>query len=201
VKKSLAIVMITAVMGLSMLTGEVLIPVGGPHPLVHDASVFQTGDILFIRGRTWRSFIVVLSQWNNSDFSHVGIVLIKDGVPYVIHATPEGMDRGTVISEPLREFLCSKEAAEAGLYRIREGLSDIAKEAAAAAERFAARVIPFDHEFDLLSSEKLYCTELIWLSYKKAGLDLLDRPLEEFGSIILPSALQDSRYVSEIARF
>lgn len=202
-KKHIVIAAIATAVGLSAVLCTALLPISETNPLAYDASVFRTGDILFVRGTSWRSYVVVLLDKGNSDFSHVGLIRVEKGVPYVIHATPnpsEGPESGSVISEALNEFLASKRITQAALYRLRGDSGGVAEAATIIAEGYAARATPFDHEFSLSSAEKLYCTELIWLAYKRAGLNVLDR-FSERNAILLPSALSQSHYLTEIARF
>ncbi len=40
------------------------------------------------------------------------------------------------------------------------------------AEEYAAKETPFDFDFELADDHAVYCTELIWLSYRTAGLKI-----------------------------
>lgn len=175
----------------------------GGEPLVQDTSQFQTGDLLFVRGTSWRSRIVLLINGGGSDFSHVGLVWRRNGRPFVIHATPTSSDklesRGVMV-DPLRKFLSTKHVLQAALYRVKDRNRDIAK-AAATAQRYAAQALPFDHEFDASTPSKLYCTELIWRAYREAGLNLPSTFSESASDPLLPAALRQSRLLTEVARF
>ena len=64
--------------------------------------------------------------------------------------------------------------------------------------------LPFDDRFNLESADRMYCTELVWRAYLKAGIDLVDgvfvrvqTPFGE-GRYVLPSSLLNSRYLREI---
>lgn len=121
----------------------------------------------------------------------------------MIHATPtrsEISEGGSVKSEELKEFLSSNRITQAVLYRLREDAGGLAEAAASAAQAYAARGTPFDHKFDLSISDALYCTELVWLAYRRAGVDLVDG-VPDGKTILLPSALRQSRHLEEIARF
>ncbi len=168
---------------------------------VHDAALFRTGDILFVRGTSWRSRIVLLLDWADDDFSHVGLVRLVDRVPYIIHATPSPAERapgGSVRVESLNEFLSPKRVTQAALYRLRSHSQRTADSAASVAATYAAKKVPFDHEFSLSSDDELYCTELILRAYGTAGLDLLDSSSE---ALLLPTALSANHQLIQIARF
>ncbi len=165
--------------------------------------VFRTGDIVFVRGRSWRSHVVRLLDRDNGDFSHVGLVRVEQGAPYVIHATPtpsEGSKAGSVRREELSDFLSSDRIAQAGLFRLRQDPGGVAEAAASVAHAFATRGAPFDHKFDLSMAEALYCTELVWRAYRQVGVELVDTG-PDGKTILLPSALRESVYLEEIARF
>src|SRR5262249_7871081 len=75
------------------------------------------GDLVFRRGRDLMSRLV-LSQTDVARFSHVGLIAIKDGVLFVVHAIPrDGASAGGVLWEPLTEFASIANAAEVGIYR------------------------------------------------------------------------------------
>jgi hypothetical protein len=161
---------------------------------------FHDGDIIFIRGRTWRSFFVAVAEMRSDDFSHVGIVRIVGETPYVIHAAPEAE---TVKLESVDDFLSPAKANHIGLYRLKDE-SCLAERAAAEAWRWLEKGTPFDHAFDLSSDARLYCTELVWLAYKRAGVDLSEAELDFLydipfhGKVILPARLSRSGLLMRI---
>ena len=171
-------------------------------PLVQDASAFQTGDMLFVQGTSWRSRVVLLLG-GDSNFSHVGLIRRRNGTPFVIHAAPTATsthENGAVTAEPLRDFLSTARVSQAALYRVR-GRRATAQRAASAAQTYAARALPFDHDFDATTPGTLYCTELIWRAYRAAGLRLPETFSATTGDPLLPTALRRSRRLSEVARF
>lgn len=176
---------------------------------VQDTAQFRTGDLLFVRGTSWRSRVVLFLDGYIEDygdtFSHVGMVWRRDGRPYVIHTTPRSLlgaeDDGSVRVEPLRQFLSSPSISQAALYRV--GVKDqrTADQAAAAARRYAARALPYDRLFDASTPNRLYCTELIWRAYRTAGLRVPAGFSAEASYPLLPSALSQSALLDRIDRF
>lgn len=155
---------------------------------------FQNGDLVFVRGRTWRSCIVRLFDVTD-DFSHVGIVRIADGAPKVIHASPEA---DVVQLESMEDFLSPANIDHAGVYRLQNGQC-IAEAASLEALGYFERGVSFDHRFNILLNDMLYCTELVWLAYKRAGIDLGEGESDFlydaaiFGEVLLPGRLSKSR--------
>ena len=164
-------------------------------------AAFQNGDLVFIRGRTWRSWFVRFFDVSN-DFSHVGIIRIIDGVPKVIHATP---DADVVQLQNMEDFLSPANADHAGVYRLK--YNQLTAEAASMkALGYFEQGISFDHRFDILCNDMLYCTELIWLAYKHSGIDLGEGEADflydsaPFGKVLLPGRLSKSRRLIKVEK-
>lgn len=128
----------------------------------------QNGDLIFRRGRSVESQAVLLSD-RKSSFSHVGMVYLENEIPYVIHAVP-GENNGSpdfIKMEQLDEFLSPEKAADFAVYR-----SDFPMEQCTAAAQNALiyfrRKIVFDGNYNLQTSDRLYCTELVMKAYEQA---------------------------------
>ena len=128
----------------------------------------RDGDLVFRAGVDLAARLI-LSQGDGTVFSHVGMIVVQDGEPHVLHAVPEEQGSpGGVMLEPLREFSAPGRASHVAAYRI---------EAADGAAREAMRIYaltqlgkPFDAEFSMVSDHSLYCTELVLKAMKAAGL-------------------------------
>lgn len=171
-----------------------------------DESAIQTGDLVFRRGRSWLSRAVVEAD-PASSFSHVGLAVVEEGRVTVVHATPG--DRETeagVVAEPLLSYLSASSATSAAVFRV--GDAALAAQAAGMARDWARQSVPFDGAFEAgvedSADEALYCTELVWKAYLRAGLDLLDGELDRVDLplgpdlYILPSSLLHSAHVAEV---
>lgn len=174
-----------------------------PAPLVYSAADFRSGDVVFRRGRSLLSR-AVLSADGEIPYSHVGIVKREGGRVLVIHVEPADQfgGEGFVLAEPLAAFLAADKASSAAIYRPLSGIAAAAAAAVEKASAFAARRVPFDGGFDLATDDELYCTELVWRSYRLAGTDLVDGKLDRLQMplgkerYILPSSLAKSRYLN-----
>ena len=159
----------------------------------------QNGDLVFIRCRTWRSFIIRFID-NMDDYSHVGIVRIVNGVPNVIHASPEAE---VVQLESLVDFMSPTNAEHSGVYRLKDSQL-IAEAASLSAWNYFERKTSFDYKFDIKHDNALYCTELIWRAYEQAGIDLsvgeedflYDSAI--YGKVLMPARLSRCRYLVKI---
>jgi hypothetical protein len=157
---------------------------------------FKTGDLIFRRGKSFASQAVLITD-QNSRYSHVGLVCLVKGKPFVIHSVPyeNGNGKDEVKCEKLESFLSFEKASRAGVYRV-SGISNSGLEKVVhwAKNAFDARV-KFDEDYNLQSDDKLYCTELIWKSYRAAGIDLVKGHFDDLniplkgGNYILPGRL------------
>jgi hypothetical protein len=170
---------------------------GGGWRLLFEKTAFASGDLIFRRGRSLVSR-VVLAVDGGGEYSHVGLISVTGGRVWVLHATPpeEPRRKGGVVAEPLAAFLSPGEATAAALYRPRD------PGAAAAAERaawgYARAHVPFDSAFDLSTPNELYCTEMVWRAYREAGIDLAPPDPDRKEKYLLPSRLLRSPRLRKI---
>jgi hypothetical protein len=125
---------------------------------------FQTGDVIFqtTRGR----LATVVATATASKYTHVGMVIVKNGKPYVIEARNRG-----VKMRPLHKFTEAGFGKNFSVLRINYGLSDEEKRKLANEARSHLGK-KYDSKFRW-DDKKLYCSELVYKSYKNAlGLEL-----------------------------
>lgn len=166
-------------------------------PLSHegfkDVSL-ENGDLIFRRGRSAESFAVYIAD-KDRDYSHIGIIVIDNNKPFVVHATTgESEVKPEVIrKDPLEYFIHKKRASHIALYRPIINKKEKAKIAKQALKFYMEKRV-FDDRYDLKSDDKLYCTELVLKAYKIINVDLSDIKPEVFDirvgkvKIIFPSA-------------
>lgn len=133
-----------------------------------DLIEIQTGDLAFRRGRDGIAD-AVMTYGEGSRYSHVGVVVVRDGDPRVIHAIPaEGDSPGGVIEEPFRDFGAPAAASALGVYRI----SGLASRQQDAIQRHLESQLgkPFDLSLRASHDREQYCTELVVGGLGAAGL-------------------------------
>ncbi|MFM7177617.1 MAG: YiiX/YebB-like N1pC/P60 family cysteine hydrolase [Bacteroidota bacterium] len=124
----------------------------------------KSGDLVFRSGKGFVSGIMRNTSLRDRTYSHVGLVIIKDGKPTVYHMM-EKMENGKSISglwcESLEDFCSERENNRVTVYRYanlnRNGLlleNEI--------RSLSAKEPTFDDHFDLSSDKELYCTEFVW---------------------------------------
>lgn len=171
----------------------------------HWKGQLRDGDILFRRGKEAVSD-AVLALDPRSVYSHVGIVVLHGSEPLIVHAVPaEAHGEGDAVKlEPVSRFLAADRSSGMALYRLHEAPDHTsAKIAAREALRLAQAHTPFDNAFDLDTPDQLYCTELVWHVFRKAGIDLAPKPPSNHfllwsGHYIPPSTLQASPLIERV---
>lgn len=132
----------------------------------------KNGDLIFRKGRSLESFAVCMAG-KDKDFSHVGLVVLRTGIPFVVHAVPGESDgvEDFIKLERVEAFLSTEKASAFAVYRprfetsIRNRVSEIALQ-------FYQSKCTFDNAYDMKTESELYCTELILKAYRKAGVEL-----------------------------
>ena len=158
-------------------------------------SFLNDGDIICRLGdRIWSFLFKDLSP-NDKRFSHMGIIRIRDNVVSVIHAEGSGVEENDGVYEvPLRDFL--KVAQSVGIYRVIGIEGEIISDAAL---EYIGR--PFDWQFEMEDSSKLYCTELLYVVLNEINPEIKLNTvwIKEIGKNIIPLDIHSqSEYFLEI---
>jgi hypothetical protein len=139
---------------------------------VHARETVRDGDIIFHTSRSAQS--LAIQRATHSPYSHVGVILFRDGKPYVFEAI------ATVGYTPLARWIARGTGGEYVVKRLKSGLAPAqADKLRASARPFEGR--PYDLYFEW-SDQRIYCSELVWKMYRQAlGLELGARQkLREF---------------------
>jgi len=161
-----------------------------------DISMYlNDGDIICRLGdRLWSLYFKDLSL-DDKRFSHVGIIRIIDNNITVINAEGRAVQGKDFVNEvSLAEFL---EIAKAiGIYRLK---NYDGKTISSAALEYIG--YPFDWNFDLEDTNKIYCTELLYVVLKKTAPEIKLKRIfqKEIKKEIIPvEACSNSGYFNEI---
>lgn len=123
---------------------------------------------MFFRTTTWRGRLVRLFESGDDEFTHVGVIVRTSALGLdVAHASP--VAEREVRVDRLSDLLSRSEISSVAVYHPRAGETD-ARRAAGIALSYANAHTPFDDEFRLDEDRTVYCTELVWLAYRKFGL-------------------------------
>ncbi|HEY6094590.1 MAG TPA: YiiX family permuted papain-like enzyme [Gallionellaceae bacterium] len=125
------------------------------------AQPLRDGDIIFHTSRSAQS--LAIQKATHSKYSHMGIVFLRGGEPYVYEAI------GTVQYTPLKKWIARGEGGHYVVKRLRDADRILTPDGVArlrhAAARFAGR--PYDLTFEW-SDQRIYCSELVWKVYDRA---------------------------------
>jgi hypothetical protein len=131
--------------------------------LTAGAGGLHDGDIVFQTSRSGQS--AAIQRATHSPYSHVGLVLFRDGEPFVFEAI------ATVSYTPLAAWTRRGDGGRYVVKRLNRPLTDseVAK-LHAAARNFDGKTYDLYFEW---SDERIYCSELVWKMYEEAlGLKL-----------------------------
>lgn len=123
----------------------------------------RNGDLVLRRGRSVESFAVYALD-KNRDYSHIGIVVIENDTPFIIHVVPDKPD--LVRKESPAVFLSNENASHFKIIRS-DFPSDRLKAVAETALSFYKKQLVFDNKYDLSTDDELYCSELIIKAFEK----------------------------------
>lgn len=164
------------------------------------------GDLVFRKGRSLVSTVVLMND-HASAYSHVGIVVIMNGEPFIVHAVPGEPDENgeeKVKCDTPVDFLDDEKASLFAVFRLAEDEKHLAEMAAKKSMEYYDMGLPFDKALDFKSEDKLYCTELVWKAYLEAGINLTGNKFHALtlnflaDSVILPGQLIESKLLTQV---
>jgi len=154
----------------------------------------RDGDIIFQTSRSAQSRAI--QQATHSPWSHMGIVYVDDGQPFVYEAV------GPVRLTPLDRWIERGEEGRFAVRRLREAGRILTPQGRArmrqVAEGFRGR--PYDSWFEW-SDDRLYCSELVWKIYQRGlGVELgaLQRMAEFDFSDSLVRVMAEERWGGDV---
>ncbi len=182
--------------------------------LAHAEPVLQDGDLIFHTSRSAQS--LAIQQATGSRYSHMGVVVWRNGKPFVFEAVK------TVRLTPLTAWIARGEGGHFVAKRLRQPLDAASRvKLLRTAATFAGR--PYDLTFEW-SDARIYCSELVWKLYDRAlGIRIgalqrlrefkLDDPavrrklVERYGNkipldepVISPAAMADSDLLVDVVQ-
>ena len=122
------------------------------------AATLHDGDIIFHTSRSGQS--VAIQRATHSPYSHVGVIIYRDGKPYVFEAI------SSVQYTPISKWIARGAGGRFVVKRLKRALTGTEK----AKLRTAARAFegkPYDLYFEW-SDQRIYCSELVWKIYERA---------------------------------
>jgi permuted papain-like amidase YaeF/Yiix C92 family enzyme len=129
----------------------------------------RDGDIVFHTSRSSQSLAIQLAT--KSPYSHMGLVYLRDGKPFVFEAVQP------VKLTPLEQWIERGEGQHVVVKRLRDADARLTVETLrkmrAAGEQLAGK--DYDPYFEW-SDDRIYCSELVWKIFERgAGIELGER--------------------------
>lgn len=143
-------------------------------PLAADNSCLdslQAGDILLRTGNDGISDVFRYLNTRNQTYSHAGIVVIEHGQANVYHSIGGADNPAECLRcDPATAFVSPLHNLGYAVIRYKLDSAQLQKVIDLARQYYIAR-IRFDTNFDLLSDDKMYCTEFVWKVLRQAAAD------------------------------
>ncbi len=143
----------------------------------NEINKLKDGDIILRRGFGMVSDLIVTTMNEEYDISHCAIIVKDNNHFKVIHTVSQSLSEfDGVQSQTLSRFISDSKENSIIVVRLK-GISD--SSISQRAKYFLSKKLPFDHDFDINDSSKLYCTELIWKVIKDSyKIDIFDNQLK-----------------------
>lgn len=146
--------------------------------------IAQAGDLVVRMTDDFISEQIKFLNEKEKIYSHAGLIIIRDGRPYVCNISPNDPKIDTIRIEPVDSFLNPAKNLACALYRY--DLSKIETDSLTTILRnYKERNVTFDWLYDLKTDDKMYCAELIDKALRSATGDRIS--IEETN---IPASMQ-----------
>lgn len=157
-----------------------------------DTRGWQTGDIFFSSGNSWRSLFVRWLGGESADrVTHCGFIVIEDGKPRLVHMST---DKEAITMEDVDDYGRLNDCYKITAWRLTVPLDTVAL------RRNLMNLIEqgkrFDNNYNHSDSDEYYCTELVIRELERLGIDVFDPLLDQ--SYVYPSDLESSPYTTKV---
>ncbi len=135
-----------------------------------DPARFEEGDLILRRGSSTVSGFIARGLPGSCEMSHCGILTAHGDSWQVVHSISGKIsDLDGIRIDSLQDFL--RQAQPGKAIHIKPRFSIDRHAISENAHKYLRRRIPFDHDFDLEDSNRMYCSELIRQVYLDSGAD------------------------------
>jgi len=139
---------------------------------VVDVASIDDFDIVLMAGRSIRGRVIRLFGGVANEWSHVGVLRLEGDQVFVLHATPDAIDRNAIQYEPLETLFRRRALSAVRVIRL-TGLTPEQREAVRGNfERIRSEVRPFDYALGSRENDAIYCSELVLVVFSEIMCDV-----------------------------
>lgn len=151
----------------------------------------RPGDVILTAADDMLGSRIASASGDSAVYSHIGVVVEKDGRPAVIESSPLG--EGHVAYADLAAFTTDPNLSDLLILRPAAPVdgATLSRDAAA----LAAAKVPFDFALDMSDDARIYCAELAYKLLARSGVDMsgiawidADVPLSGRRRLVTPDA-------------
>lgn len=141
-----------------------------PKAALPDTLLWRTGMVFFSVGNTWESAVVrsftglMNMEVSDSTPSHCGIVILKEGNPFLVHASTTA---GHIVVETPVEYI--ENNGSYCLYTKPHRCQIDTLKLKSQIDSLLGIPVPFDYDFNHFDNKSLYCTELVVTLFELNG--------------------------------
>ena len=130
-------------------------------------TIAKSGDLVVRLGDDFLSQQIRYMSHRDHSYSHVGVVVERDGKKFVCHIAPDPNNADTIRYEPVDSFLNPQKNIACGLYRYDLTTGETVA-FLSTLDSFSQKKVHFDKVYNLATNDKIYCSEMIAKALKKA---------------------------------
>ncbi len=135
-----------------------------------DINKIENFDIILSKGQSVQSKLIGLLKLSTDDYSHIGIIVKANEKIFVLHSTPDGNQLNGIRYDDLQTFINLSSVSDLIVLRYKELSFDFRQKLRMEFGRFKTIQASFDFDFNNFEHKEIYCSELVWLIFKNAGL-------------------------------
>lgn len=129
----------------------------------------KQGDLIVRTGRDFTSETMRQLSAQDKTYSHCGIASIENDSLFVYHSIGGEWNPDQKLRRDPFEFFCNPlENRGFGIFRYKLSPTEIAR-LTKVVQKFYAKGIMFDMQFDLASDDRMYCTEFVYKAVEEAS--------------------------------
>lgn len=159
------------------------------------AGMIRTGDIVLRRGRDATSYRILQMSETDRTYSHAGIAVVKPDGVFIYHIVPPDLDEpkgDTLVRlETLQKFADQEKNLEFGFGKFKLNDQQVAR-MVSYVDSMRQASVSFDFLFDLRTSNRVYCSEMVDLAVRHASHDSIQ---------LKRNAFKDPALVKMVAAF